>query len=246
MRTTCRLFLAALLVMAVAGAVSAQDGGAAPPSTAPEPVVTPVPALPPIPAAQSGAPAVEPAVPVSPDAVVPPEPPADPSSAPAVEPAVVPAVNPPAPEKLPDGVVTTRRVRTKKTVKKVVEMPASKEAESTETAAAVVSTAAADSPGNAPPPPGVAASTVPIAPPPAPAAEASGVVNAEAAPSPREMGTGGWILFALVVVALFGIITLIRNRRPRSRTSIVDHETPSPEMQPALVLSPKPALAPRP
>ena len=93
-----------------------------------------------------------------------------------------------------------------------------------------MSTAAVDTTGNTPPPPGAAASTASaasVAPPPAPAAEASAVENPEETASKREMGIGGWILFALAVVALFAIMTLLRRRRSRgrSRTSIVDHGT---------------------
>ncbi len=267
MRTTWRIFLASILLMAVVGIASAQDGGAPPPSPAPAPVATPVPAvppipddpsavpepvvtavpdLPPIPGTPSDTPAVEPAVPASSSTppLVQPEPP--------VEPVAVPAVNPPALEKLPDSVVTTKRV-TKKTVKKPVEKPATEEADSAKAAGAAVGGAAVDTTGNTPPPPGAAASTAAaakIAPQSAPATEASAVENPEGTVSKRQMGIGGWILVALGAVALFAIMTLLRHRkkRNRSQTSIVDHETLTPEHQPASLLSQelKPVLVPRP
>jgi hypothetical protein len=63
------------------------------------------------------------------------------------------------------------------------------------------------------------------------------------------MGIGGWTLFAAAFIALFAIITLIRDRRSqsRSRTSIADHETLTLEQQPASLLTQefKPAAVPR-
>jgi hypothetical protein len=210
----------------------------------PDLVVTAVPDLPPMPGTPSDVPAVEPAVPASPSTppLVAPEPPA-----------VVPVENPPALEKLPVSAVTTKRV-TKKIVKKPMEKPATQEADSAKAAGAAVSAAAVDTTGNTPPPPGAAASTAPaasIAPPPAPPAEESAVENPEGTVSKRQMGIGGWSLVAAGVIALFAIMTLLRRRRTRvrrSRTSIVDHETLTPEQQPASLLSQelKPALVPRP
>jgi hypothetical protein len=267
MRTTCRIFLASILLMGAIGIASAQDGSAPPPSPAPVPVLTPVPAVPPNPADQAAAPdlvvtavpdlapipgtqsdpaTVEPVVPAS--SLVQPELP--------VEPVAVPAVNPPALEKLPASTVTTKRV-TKKTAKKPAEKPATLEADSTKAAGAAASAAAVDTTGNTPPPPpAAAASTAPaasIAPPPASEARTSAVESSEETPVKARMGTVGWILLALGVVALFAIMTILRRRRirtrTRSRTSIVDHETPlTPELQPVSLLSQelKPALVPRP
>ncbi len=263
MRTTCRMFLASILLMAVVGIASAQQGGAPPPSPAPV-VVTPVPAVPPVPGDPAVAP--EPVVTVVPDLpaipgtqtdppALQPAVPASPSTPPLVQPeplVAVPAVNPPALEKQPDSVVTTKRV-TKKTVKKPAEKPATQEADSAEAAGIAVSAAAVDTTGNTPPPPGAAASTVAaasVAPPPAPL-ETSGVENPEGTVLKRRMGTGGWILVALAVIALFAGMTLLRRRRTRtrtrSRTSIVDHETLTPDQQSVSLLSQelKPALVPR-
>jgi hypothetical protein len=147
---------------------------------------------------------------------------------------------------LPDSVVTTRRIA-KKSVKKLAEKePAPAESDSTETAGAAVSAGAVATTGNTPPPPGAAASK---APPPAPAAEESAVENPEGIVSKSGMGIGGWTLFAAGAVAFFAIMTLIRDRRSqsRSRTSIADEETPTPEQQPASLLNQelKPAAAPR-
>ena len=81
MRSTCRLFLAAVLFIVAAGVARAQDS-AAPPPVAPEAVVAPVPVpdaqLPAIPIVDPNAPAVEPARTID-------------QSALAVEPVVVPA-----------------------------------------------------------------------------------------------------------------------------------------------------------
>jgi outer membrane biosynthesis protein TonB len=232
MRSTCRLFLAAILFIGVAGVVSAQDPNPAPPSTGPDLAVTPVPELPPIPAAEANAPAVEPA------------PPADQSVAPTVEPAPAPVVNPPAPERLPDSVVTTtKRVRTtKKITKKPVEKPAIQESEPAIAVGAAVSAAAVGTTSDTPPPPGAAASTAPpasIAPPPPPAAEKAAVENNSEQTKPqREMGIGGWIIAALAVIGLVGIIVLIRRRNPKSRTSIADHSTGARDLKPILAQRP--------
>jgi len=261
MRTTCRMFLASILLMAVVGIASAQDVGspssAAPvpvatpvpavppipgdPSAAPAPVVTVIPDLPPIPGTQSGPQAIEPAAPESPS--TPPVVPSEPLVA-------VPAVNPPALEK-PDSVVTTKRA-TKKTVKKPVEKPSTREADSANAAGVAVSAAAVDTTSNTPPPPGAGGSTAAaasVAPPPAPAPGSSAVERPEKPVSKREFGIGGWILTALAVIALFTVITLLRRRRlrNRSRTSIVDHKTLTPEQASVSLLSQelKPALVPR-
>ena len=152
---------------------------------------------------------------------------------------------------MPAAVVTSKRIEKKKTVKKQVK-PVIPEADSTEAAGAAVSTAAVDTTGNTPPPPGAAASSAAAASiAPAPAADAPAVENHEVNASKREMGIGGWLLFALAVAALFTIITLFRRRRTRtrgrSRTSIVDHGTLTPELQPVTLLSQelKPSLEPR-
>ena len=232
MRSTCRLFLAAILFIGVAGVVAAQDPNPAPPPTGPELVETPVPVLPPIPAAQSYAPAVEPA------------PPADQSVAPAVEPAPALAVNPPAPEKLPDSIVmTTKRVQTKRITKKPVEKLAIQVSEPpVKAVGAAVSAAAVDTTRDTSPPPGAAASTAPpasIAPPLPPEAEKAAVENNSEQTKPqREMGIGGWAIAALVVIGLVGLIVLIRGRRPQSRTSILEHTTGALELEPILARRP--------
>jgi len=260
MRTTCRIFLASILLMAVVGIASAQDGSA-PPSPAPVPVATPVAAVPPIPGDQAVAPEPVAAVPdlpaipgtqSDPPAVLPV--PASSGTPPLVQPdplVALPAVNFPAIEKLPDSVVTTKRV-TKKAAKKPAEKPATAEADSPEAAGAALSAGAVATTGNTPPPPGAAASKAPAASmalPPAPPAEESAVENPEGIVSKRGMGIGGWTLFAAGAVALFAIITLIRDRRSqsRSRTSIADHGTLTPEQQPASLLNQelKPAAVPR-
>src|ERR1700674_201870 len=108
MRSTFRLFMAAILFTAVAGVVSAQDASAAPPPAAPD-VVKPVDQLPPIPIAAPNAPAVEPALTVDQSALT-------------VEPTARPAGEPPAAEK--PVTTTVKRVTTKKTAKKPAESPA--------------------------------------------------------------------------------------------------------------------------
>ena len=52
------------------------------------------------------------------------------------------------------------------------------------------------------------------------------------------MGVGGWLLAGVVIMALVGIITLIRRRKTRSRTSIVDFTNPSLNLKPAPVTRP--------
>jgi cytoskeletal protein RodZ len=219
MRSTFRLFMAAILFTAVAGVVSAQDASAAPPPTAPD-VVKPVDQLPPIPIAEPVAPAIEPAQTID-------------QSALAVEPVAPATVEPPAAEK--PVTTTVKRVATKKTAKKPAENPAIPASEAVKAAPAAASTAV-DTTANMPPP-NAAANTAPlksIAPPPPPA----NPVAVEETKSQTTMGLGGWLLAGIAVAALFGIITLIRRRRTQRRTSIVDLSPVLPELEAAVVTHP--------
>jgi outer membrane biosynthesis protein TonB len=209
MRSTSRLFMAAVLFIVAAGVARAQDS-AAPPPVAPEAVVAPAP-LPAIPIVDPNAPAVEPALTID-------------HSALAVEPVAVPAVEPPAAvvEK-PEVTTTTRRV-TKKTVKKPAEKPAIEVSEVAKPAAATASVAAVDTSAN-PPPPNAAASSEPaksVVPPPPAAAPVAVETQTEETASGRKMGVGGWLLAGLGVATLFALITLYRRRRSTKKTSIPD------------------------
>jgi len=211
MRSTFRLSMAAVLLIAAAGIARAQDASAAPPPAAPD-VVKPIGELQPIPFAGS-APAVEPALTIDQSAI-------------AVEP-VVPAVEvaePPAAEKPAKSEVTTTTKRvTKKTVRKPAEKPAVEVSMPAKPAAAAAAVSAVDMTAN-PPPPSAPANPAPaksIQPLP-PAANPAAVDPIEATKSQARMGTGSWFLAGIVVVALFGMITLLRRRKARRQTSIPD------------------------
>ena len=206
MRSTCRLFLAAILFTAAAGFARAQEP-ATPPAPAPE-VAQPVAELPQIPVAEPTAPVVEPAVAAEP-------------IAPAVEPAVAAPVDTPAAAK---QVVTTSKRVTKKTVvkppvEKPVEAPAIQSIEPAAPAAAALSTAPAVS--------------VPPAPPAAKAAVVESPAK-EAVPQ-KKLGAGSWILFGIALLALAGIAVKFLRRPVPTPTSIVDFTTIHPEPKPALV-----------
>jgi outer membrane biosynthesis protein TonB len=219
MRSTCRLFLAAILFTVVAGFVSAQDPSEAPPPQPPPVVTEPVAELPVIPAAEPEVPAVEPALTAD-------------QTAPPVEPVVPAIVEAPAEvPAAPPAVTTVKRV-TKKTAKK----PAVVLSESLEAATPVASTAAVDTPAT--PPLDAAASTAPLKSiaPPLPSVQAAAVEGSEETESEYTMGIGGWLIAGLVVAGLFGAITLFRRRQTLKRTSIVDLKTITPELNPALVM----------
>jgi outer membrane biosynthesis protein TonB len=220
MRPTIRLFMAAILFTAVAGVASAQDASAAPPPPAPD-VAQPVAELPTIPFAEPNPPAVEPALTLGQDALT-------------VEPAPPATVDPLVAEK--PVTTTTKRVTTKKTARKPAAKAEIQVSESLQVTAPAASTAPADTAAN-PPPPNAAASTAPLKSiaPPQPAAD---TVAVEETKFQTTMGIGGWLLAGIAVAALAGIITLLRRRQTKRRTSIVDFTTVSPKL--------KPALAPRP
>jgi hypothetical protein len=75
---------------------------------------------------------------------------------------------------------------------------------------------------------------------------AAGAASAQTAGGPTppanitsaEMGIGGWFLAGIALVALAGIISMIRRRKTKTETAIVDFTTISPEL--------KPTVAPRP
>ncbi len=217
MRSTCRSFLAVILLTAAAGAAWAQEAGAVP---QPPPVVKPVAELPPIPFANPPAPAVEPALTAD-------------QSAPAVAPLTSVAVAPSTNEK---PVATTGKRVTRSSAKKPVAdpwIPASQSFESVAPAAGVT----ADTSANALP--SVAPSTAPLQAVAASQPAASGPVvesRPEVTRTQRTMGVGGWLLFGLGVVLLFGAITVIRRRRTRAerQPSIIDFASVSPQLAPAL------------
>jgi hypothetical protein len=218
MRSTCRLFMAAILLTVAAGVASAQDPSSAPPPAAPEPVVTPVAELPAIPFVAPDAPAV-----VEPPPAVAESAPAE--SAPTIEPAAPVAVEQPAPEKL-QVTTTTKRV-TKKTATKPAAKPAIELSEADKAAAAAASMAAVDTTANPPPPapPAVAASsTAPLDSLPKPPAAKSVTVetSSEVAIPQKKLGIGSWILFGIALVAFAGIANKFLRRRRKIPTSIVD------------------------
>lgn len=212
MRSTFRLFLAAILFTAVAGFVSAQDTSSAPPPAPPE-VVKPVDALPVVPvASEPQAPVVE-AAPVVEQAV------------PVVEPVAVPAVVAEKP-----AVTTVKRVSKKTATKPAIHLKKTVEA-----AAPVAVPAPVEKVASAPPPEAavVAAPLKSVAPPPPPPAKAAAVETGTK--TVTSMGLGGWLIALLVVAALFWGITLFRRRQTAKRTSIVDLVSPASEMDPAYV-----------
>ena len=153
-----------------------------------------------------------------------------------VEPVAPATVEPPAAEK--PVATTVKRVTTKKTAKKPAEKPATEVSESLKVAAPVASAAAVDVPANPPPSDAAANAVAPksIAPPPA-AAKAPAAENLPVE-TKTTMGIGGWLLAGIVVAALFGGITLIRRRKTRSRTSIVEGANLTLDLEPVPVPRP--------
>ena len=229
MRTAYRAFLAAILFTVMAGAafLSAQEPNTAPPPQAP-PAVKPATELPAIPLAKPEAAPVQPAV-------------TGDASAVKVEPAPFEiAVPPPA---LKTVTTTTKHVA-KKTSKKPAAKPAAEVNESLKSAAPAASVAAVEPPASTPPADTAAIAADPaIAPPAAPAQPAPALkpagdpTGSEVTKTSTTMGLGGWVLFGIGVVLLFGAITLVRRRRTNARhRSITDFSprTGEVELQPAL------------
>ena len=214
MRSTCRLFLAAILFIVAAGIASAQDASAAPPPAAPD-VVKPVDPLPPIPIAGPNTFPVEPGITVDPSALT-----VEPIAAAPVEAPVAPVAEKPVAATIP-------RV-TKKTAKK----HAVQVNESVVPAAPATNPAVVEKTELPPAAAPIAAPLESLAPP-APAANTAAVDPVEATKSQPRTGMGSWILGGIVVAALFGMITLIRRRKSRSRTSIPDF-TGAQELKPVL------------
>ena len=220
MRSTCRLFMAAILLTMAAGVASAQDASAAPPPSAPD-VANPVAQLPPIPIAEPNAPAVQPALTVDQSALT-------------IEPVAPPALDPPAAEKL---LTTAGKRVTKKTAKKPAEKPAIQVSESVQVGPTAASTAAVDTTANISPPDAAAKAAPPksIAPP-APSVQAAAVEGrTEETKSKTTMGIGGWLLALIAVAALVGVITMLRRRKARRRISIVQLANLSLDLEPAPV-----------
>ena len=206
MRSTIRLFMAAILFIAAAGVVSAQD-----PAAPPGPDVAKPAELPPLPIAEPMAPLVEPALTLGPTAL-------------AVETAAPTTVDPPAAEK---PVVTTTKRVTKKTATKSVAKPEIEATDSFKEAAPAAGTAAADKTASLPPPQAPAASVKTIA----PSQPAANTVAVEETKSQTTMGIGGWLLAGMALAGLAVIISKVRSRRTKKRTSIVDFTAVSPELK---------------
>lgn len=215
MRSTSRLFLAAILFIVAAGIASAQDASAAPPPAAPD-AVKPVDELQPIPFAGPNTIPVEPGLTVDPSVMA-----VEPVVA---EPIAAAPVEAPVAEK---PVATTVTRVTKKTSRKPVQASEPIKPAAPAVVPAVVETA--DLPA-APAP--IAPPLKSIEPPPA-AANTTAVDPLEATKSQTRMGIGGWFLAGIVIVALFGMISLIRRRKSRSRASIPDF-TGAQELKPVL------------
>jgi len=218
MRSTSRLFLAAILFIVAAGIASAQDASAAPPPAAPD-AVQPVDQLKQIPVAEPSTLPVEPALTVDPSAV-------------AVEPIVAaPVVAAPVEAPVPvadQPAAVTVKSATKRTAHKSAVHPS----EAVKPAAPATVPAALET-AQAPPAAAPIAAPLPsIAPPPAAASIVPVDPLATTKPQTR-MGVGSWFLAGIVVVALFGIITLVRRRKTRMRASIPDF-TGAQDLKPVL------------
>jgi len=198
--------MAAILFIAAAGVVSAQD-----PAAPPGPDVAKPAELPPLPIAEPMAPLVEPALTLGPTAL-------------AVETAAPTAVDPPAAEK---PVATTTKRVTKKTATKSVAKPEIEATDSFKEAAPAAGTAAADKTASLPPPQAPAASVKTIA----PSQPAANTVAVEETKSQTTMGIGGWLLAGMALAGLAVIISKVRSRRTKKRTSIVDFTAVSPELK---------------
>ena len=221
MRSTVRLFMAAILFIAAAGLVSAQDPAPAPPAPdvakpaelPPLPIADPnAQAVAPAPTADQTAPPVEPALTLGPSAL-------------AVETAAPATVDAPQAEK---PVATTTRRVTKKTATKPVVKHEIQTSESFKEAAPAAGTAGADTTTSLPPPQAPAASLKSIAP------AAANTVAVEESKSQTAMGLGGWLLAGMAIAGLAVIISRIRSRRTKKRTSIVDFTTVSPDLKPGM------------
>ena len=232
MRFTCRTFVAAILFMVAVGASfsSAQE-----PGTAPPPAVKPATELPQIPL-------------VKPEATVQPAPLMGDPSAVAVDPVPSTAAAPPV--ALKPVTTTTAKHVVKKTSRKLAAKPPVEVNETVKTIAPAASVAAVEPPASLPPanPPAVDVAPVPapVAKAAAPAAPplkaAAGDPGSEVTKSAMTMGTGGWILFGIGVVVLFGAITLIRRRRANAQKhrSITDFSPTTGEIELQPVLSSPP------
>lgn len=224
MRSTCRLFVAAILLTAAAGVALAQDANAAPPPPAP-PVVKPVAELPPIPFANPQTSAVEPALATGQTA---------PTGEPLPSVAVAPLV--PATEK---PVTTTGKRVTKQSAGRPAENSSVQMSESFKTAAPVAGPLAVDAAASMPPSDAPAKTAPPetIAPPPPAAKPAAVESHSEVTTSRRTMGVGGWALFGIVIAGLFLAITAVRRRRAQTQRSpsIVDFTTAPPDLAPVLL-----------
>ena len=219
MRSTSRLFLAAILFIVAAGIASAQDASAAPPPAAPD-TVQPVDQLKQIPVAEPSTLPVEPALTVDPSAVAVEPIVAAPVAAPLDVPAPAPVVEQPA------------AVTVKSATKRTAHKPAVHPSQSVKPAAPATVPAAVET-AQAPP---VGAPLASVAP--APPAASIVVVDPLATTKPQtRMGMGSWFLAGMVVVALFGIITLVRRRKTRMRASIPDF-TGAQDLKPVLVQRP--------
>jgi len=215
MRSTFRLSLAVVLLIAAAGIARAQDS-AAPPPAPPDSAVAaaPVSELPAIPFA-GPEPAVEPALTVNPSAL-------------AVEPVVSAPLDAPAEEVVEKPAAAAVPRLTKKTARK----PAVHASESLEPAKPAVNPAAIETTELPPAAAPIAAPAKSVAPPPA-AANTVAVDPVEKSESPARMGVGSWFLAGVVVVALFGMITLLRRRNARRETAIPDF-TAGQDLKPVL------------
>ena len=213
MRSTFRLSLAVILLIAAAGIARAQDS-AAPPPAPPDSAVAPVAQLPVIPFA-GPEPAVEPALTVDPSAL-------------GVEPVVSAPLDAPAEEVVEKPAAAAVPRLTKKTARK----PAVHASESLEPAKPAVNPAVIETTELAPAAAPIAAPAKSVAPPPA-AANTVAVDPVEKSESPARMGVGSWFLAGVVVVALFGMITLLRRRNARRETAIPDF-TAGQDLKPVL------------
>lgn len=224
MRSTCRLFVAAILLTAAAGFATAQEPSAPPPS-APD-VAAPVAELPQVPvvaappATDPNTPAADPALTIDPSAL-------------SVAPAAPVIMEAPAPDKL--VVATTARRVTKKAATKPVVKPSVEVTDSFQSvpAPAVANTADPSTFEGLSLPKAAATSALPkrIA----GAAPAAGAVTVEnqppqTIPQKKRPGIGSWILGTILVLAV--AVTAIRFMRGqrRSPTSIVDFTDIHPEL----------------
>jgi cytoskeletal protein RodZ len=207
-----------LFTVAVGASFSlAQEANPAPPPQAP-PAVQPAGDLPQIPVIKpEAAPAASATDPFAQTVV--------PASSPAV-------VEPAATSKT---ITTTGKHAAKKPRSKPVEEPVVDVTTAAQTAAPAASLAAVEPPANPPPAAPIAASK------PAPALKPAGDPVSPETRSDRTMGLGGWVLFGIGIVILFGGITLFRRRRATVRhRSITDFSPTTAEvkLQPALARRP--------